>query len=73
MEDNEMSKPNYEALLERLKKQDDVINALKKQTEDIIAMNRQLLNTTEPESPRVSKAERHAELEKKLKEGLKHA
>lgn len=73
MEDNEMSKPNYEALLERLKKQDDVIYALKKQTEDIIAMNRQLLNTTEPESPRVSKAERHAELEKKLKEGLKHA
>ena len=73
MEDNEMSKPNYEALLERLKKQDDVITALKKQTEDIIAMNRQLLNTTEPESPRVSKAERHAELEKKLKEGLKHA
>lgn len=73
MDDNqpEMSKANYDLLMERIKQQDDAISALKKQNDDIIAFNRQLLNTSEPQSPRVSKAERHAELEKLIKEAFK--
>ena len=68
---NDISKPNYDLLMERIQKQDEVINALRKQNDDIIAFNRQLLNTSEPQSNRVSKAERHAELGKLIKEAFK--
>ena len=69
----EMSTANYEALLERIKQQDETINALKKSTDDIIKLNRQLLSTSDPGSPRVDTAKRHAELDTKLKEGLRNA
>ena len=73
MDDNqpEMSRVNYDLLMERIKQQDEAISALKKQNDDIIAFNRQLLNTSEPQSNRVSKAERHAELGKLIKEAFK--
>lgn len=75
MEDTktEMSGANYEALLERIKQQDETINALKKSTDDIIKLNRQLLSVSDNGSPRVDMAKRHSELEKKLKEGLMNA
>ena len=46
---NDVSKPNYDLLMERIQKQDEVINALRKQNDDIIAFNRKLLNTPEPD------------------------
>ena len=68
---NDVSKPNYDLLMERIQKQDEVINALRKQNDDIIAFNRKLLNTQEPDSPRVNASKRHEELEKLLKEAIK--
>ena len=68
---NDVSKPNYDLLMERIQKQDEVINALRKQNDDIIAFNRKLLNTPEPDSPKVNASKRHAELEKLLKEAIK--
>ena len=68
---NDVSKPNYDLLMERIQKQDEVINALRKQNDDIIAFNRKLLNTSEPDSPRVNASKRHEELEKLLKEAIK--
>jgi hypothetical protein len=69
----EMSTANYEALLERIKQQDETINALKKSTEDVIKLNRQLLSTSDNGAPRVDMAKRHTDLEQKLKEGLRNA
>lgn len=68
---NDISKPNYDLLMERLQKQDEVINALRKQNDDIIAFNRKLLNVSEPDSPKVNASKRHEELEKRLKEAIK--
>lgn len=68
---NDVSKPNYDLLMERIQKQDEVINALRKQNDDIIAFNRKLLNVSEPDSPKVSASKRHEELEKILKEAIK--
>lgn len=75
MEDQkpEMSTANYEALLERIKQQDEIINALKKSTDDVIKLNRQLLSTSDSGAPRVDVSKRHTELEQKLKEGLRNA
>ncbi len=75
MEDpkTEMSTANYEALLERIKQQDETINALKKSTDDVIKLNRQLLSTSDNGAPRVDMTKRHADLEQKLKEGLRNA
>lgn len=69
----EMSTANYEALLERIKQQDETINALKKSTDDVIKLNRQLLSTQDNGAPRIDTAKRHADLEQKLKEGLRNA
>lgn len=67
---NDISKPNYDLLMERLQKQDEVINALRKQNDDIIAFNRKLLNVSEPDSPKVNASKRHEEMEKLLKEAI---
>lgn len=64
---------NYKLLLEKFKEYDSKIEALEKSNADIIAMNRELLSTSEPKSQGATTTERRAELEKKLKEGLKNA
>lgn len=64
---------NYQLLLEKFKEYDSKIEALEKANADIVAMNRELLTTSEPKSQGATTTERRAELEKKLKEGLKNA
>lgn len=68
----EMSDENYKLLLERLDKQDALIEAQNKKLQDIAAMNSALLSHDEPRQVQSSE-ERRKELEKKLKGGLFHA
>lgn len=69
----EMSEENYNALLERLKKQDETIASLNKRIEDVCAMNTALLNTSDSGLPSTPPSERRKELAEKLKGGLRHA
>lgn len=69
----EMSEENYNALMERLKQQDEKIATLEKKFHDVSAMNSVLLRTTGDGSQVQTKPERMKELEKKLKGGLNHA
>lgn len=69
----EMSEENYKAIMERLDKQDQLIEAQNKKLADLANMNSVLLRTNDDGSPSSASHERHNELEKKLKGGLRHA
>lgn len=68
----EMSEENYIALMERLDRQDALIEAQNKKLADLAAMNNALLRTTDDGSQVQNPSARHAELEHRLKGGLKH-
>ena len=69
----EMSEENYKAIMERLDKQDKLIEAQNKKLSDLAAMNKVLMQTTDEGGSSTPTAVRHKELEEKLKGGLKHA
>ena len=67
----EMSEENYMALMERLDRQDALIEAQNKKLADLAAMNNALLRTTDDGHQVRNPSERHKELELKLKGGIK--
>lgn len=69
----EMSEENYMALMDRLDKQDALIEAQNKKLADLAAMNSALLRTTDNGGQVVNPSARRQELAEKLKGGLKHA
>ena len=66
-----MEDENYNLLLQRLQEQDTKIEAIEKRCKDLIALNEALYNTKD-EPTSINKAERHDELKKKLKGGMRY-
>lgn len=67
-----MEDENYQAMLDKLKEQDEKIVALTKRCEDIIKFNSTLLNATQDEESSSNKKSANLkELDKRLKEGLR--
>ena len=66
-----MEDENYNLLLQKLQDQDAKIEAIEKRCKDLIALNEALYNTKD-EPTSINKANRHDELKKKLKGGMRY-
>lgn len=69
--ENEMSKENYDVILEKLDAMSKRVDELEKRNKDIMDMNRSLIGRTTQDAPAVNKDQRHKELAQKLKGGMK--
>lgn len=69
----QISEENYKLLVGKIHSLEQRIDNQDKYIKDITSMNKELLNTTIAPQQHTSAEQRHAELDKLLKEGLHHA
>ena len=67
----ESEKQGYDLLIDKIKEMNDTIEKQNKKIEDVVAMNRALLDGNVEKSPSTDKVSEHDKLEEKLLKGLR--